>query len=181
MQPIEIVDYNPAWPSWFEELKNVYATEVGPWVRAIEHVGSTSVPGLAAKPILDIDLIIESPGRLALLVEKLAGLGYQHAGDQGIPEREAFKRLDETVPYISPRRSWPAHHLYVCIAGSASLTNHLTLRNYLRTHPAQAQAYAALKRKLARQHPYAIESYVEGKTAFILDIIGRSSAQPAAK
>jgi len=99
-------------------------------------------------------------------------LGYRHLGDRGIKDREAFERLDENVPYTALKKTWPAHHLYVCLEGGTGLTNHLSFRNYLRTHPAQARAYAALKQELARRFPYASEQYVEGKTTFIRTIIG---------
>ncbi|GGF23297.1 GrpB family protein [Hymenobacter cavernae] len=172
MRKIEIVEYNPSWPTAFQELAQVYAAALGEWLIGIEHVGSTAVPGLAAKPVIDIDLVIQDQAVLPVLVAPLAALGYQHLGNRGVKEREAFKQLDENAPYTTPKRTWPAHHLYVCLAAGAGLTNHLSLRNYLRTHPEQAQAYAALKRDLARRFPYASEQYVEGKTTFIGNIIG---------
>src|SRR5262245_51865013 len=97
----------------------------------IEHVGSTAVPGLAAKPIIDMDVVIRSRSDLPAVITRLATLGYQHQGDLGIPDREAFR----------PPPGLPPHHLYVCLAGCAALRNHITLRDHLRSHPADAATY----------------------------------------
>lgn len=168
---IEVVDYDDQWPDQFQALRAVYQRHVGHLVEGIEHVGSTSVPGLAAKPILDIDLIIRSWTVLPPIIDQLSQLGYEHQGNLGIKDREAFRRNDAQVPYDGSGQSWPAHHLYVCLAGGEGLTNHLTLRNFLRSHPDKAQEYAALKHELAARHPYDIEAYVAGKTDFIQAII----------
>lgn len=86
----------------------------------IEHVGSTSVPGLAAKPILDIDVVIESREKLPAAIERLATLGYEHEGDHNVAGREAFRPGEGTTP-----RTWPAHHLYVCAQDNRELLRHL--------------------------------------------------------
>lgn len=163
---ITISPYSPQWPEDFAALK----ANIWPAVAAesidIQHVGSTSVPELCAKPIIDIDIIVADRSRLAKVIRALAGIGYRHLGDLGIPGREAFKGDDQAI----------SHHLYACLAGSPALKNHLTLRDHLRSHPADREAYGALKRNLARTFPHDIDSYIDGKTAFIEGILARYSS-----
>jgi GrpB-like predicted nucleotidyltransferase (UPF0157 family) len=134
---------------------------------------STSVPGLAAKPILDVDVVIESARALPGAIAKLATVGYEHQGDLGIPGREAFRNPSRDVPRDGSGREWPEHHLYVCAEDSRELARHVALRDHLRAHPAAAREYGDLKRSLARQHPTDIDSYIRGKTAFIEAILAR--------
>ena len=91
--------------------------QLGSLAQHIEHIGSTAVPGLAAKPIIDIDVVIENDALLPAVITSLAELGYTHAGDQGIPGRQAFKRQGEYVPFVpGALHPWIDHHLYVCRA-----------------------------------------------------------------
>jgi GrpB-like predicted nucleotidyltransferase (UPF0157 family) len=123
--------------------------------------------------VLDIDIVVEAGADLTTILQKLCTLGYSHVGDRGIPGREAFKRLDNTVPYAAGKTNWMEHHLYVCREDSTSLKNHLTLRNYLRANPSAMNEYATLKRQLAQAHAADINAYVEGKSAFIVAILIR--------
>ncbi|HLI52287.1 MAG TPA: GrpB family protein [Thermomicrobiaceae bacterium] len=155
--PIVVVDYDPVWREWFESLRALLAGVLGDLAPIIEHVGSTAVPGLAAKPIIDIDVIIDSRETLPEVVERLATVGYRHEGDLGIPGREAFRPPDGSI----------AHHLYVCERGNAASREHLRLRDYLRSHPDAVQAYAALKRRLAVQFRDDRAGYTQAKTGWI--------------
>jgi GrpB-like predicted nucleotidyltransferase (UPF0157 family) len=155
--PIEIVDYDPGWPAHFAALRDQIAGALGPLAQRIEHVGSTAVPGLPAKPIIDLDVVIPMRSDLPEVITRLGTLGYRHEGDLGIPGREAF---------ASPVAT-PAHHLYVCAADSRELARHLTFRDYLRTHPGQARAYAELKRSLAEQFRFDRDAYSRNKSAFV--------------
>jgi GrpB-like predicted nucleotidyltransferase (UPF0157 family) len=166
-QPIIIIDYDPTWPAIFEQLRQVYALHLGEFVQAIEHVGSTSVPGLAAKPVLDIDLVLRHPDDLAGVILRLSLLGYTHEGDQGIPGREAFKRQDEGVPWDGSGRSWMQHHLYAVAADSRELERHLAFRRALCGNPNLATGYAELKRDLALRYRDDREVYTQGKSEFI--------------
>ena len=168
---IEIVDYDPGWAETFAGISRAVAVALGPLALRIEHVGSTSVPGLAAKPIIDLDVVIESPRLLPLVVEGLRTLGYSHEGDGGIPGREAFRRESATVPAGGSGRVWPAHHLYVCPSESEELGRHLRFRDYLRSNPDSAARYEALKRDLAHRYPNDIDSYIAGKSAFVEGIL----------
>ncbi|GII97594.1 GrpB family protein [Sinosporangium siamense] len=158
---VEVVDYDPQWPRVFEELSQPIADVLGPLALRIEHVGSTSVPGLAAKPIVDLDVVIASREDLAAVIERLRGLGYEHRGDLGIPGREAF-----TIP-----AGLPAHHLYVCAADNAELARHLAFRDHLRAHPDTVEAYANLKRTLATRFPDDRVAYTDAKTTFVEGVL----------
>ena len=98
---------------------------------------------------------------VALAIERLSGIGYTHRGNLGIDGREAFRA----------GRNVPAHHLYVCREDSGALRDHLTFRDYLRTHPETARAYGDLKRKLARQFPEDVDSYATAKTDFVTGVL----------
>src|SRR2546428_416100 len=114
---VEIVDYDPKWPAIFASVCDHLRPVLDHVVVAIEHVGSTSVPGLAAKPVIDIDVVIRTRKVLPVIIERLRPLGYEHQGHLGIVDREAF---------TSPA-GFPRHHLYVCSAASPALHNHVTL------------------------------------------------------
>ncbi|WP_425397443.1 GrpB family protein [Aeoliella sp.] len=161
MSKIVVVDYDPTWPAVFESLREHVSAVVAPFALSIEHIGSTSVPGLAAKPIIDLSIVVPSYAELPQAIDALACLGYEHLGDLGIEGREAFQ----------PPADLPPHHLYVCPQGSLGLRNHLALRDYLRGHPEAATAYGKLKKALSKQFPHDIDAYVDGKTEFIVGIL----------
>lgn len=168
---ILVDDYSPSWALTFQQLKSIYELHLKGLVIDIQHVGSTSVPGLAAKPVIDIDLIIDERKNINPIIEKLAMLGYDHQGDLGITDREAFKRKSENTPLDGSLRTWDKHNLYVCPSDSISLKNHLVLRDFLRNNPEKAVEYGELKKRLALENPYNINLYVEGKTPFIIAIL----------
>jgi GrpB-like predicted nucleotidyltransferase (UPF0157 family) len=163
---VEVVDYDDVWPSHFEELRARIWPAVSGVAVAIEHVGSTSVPGLAAKPIIDIDVIVpHAPSSVDAVIESLAKLGSEHQGDLGVAGREAFRN--------SPRGSLP-HHLYACVEGCAALRNHLIVRDRLRASPDLAREYGDLKKQLAREFPSDIDAYIAGKTELLCRILAAS-------
>ena len=127
-----IVDYKDSWPRHFEEVRAVLAEHLEDDVASIEHVGSTAVPGLPGKPIVDIHLAVPDAESMTRVIDKLAVLGYVHAGDQGIPGREAFKRKGPDVPFIEPKRDWYPHHLYASVRGASELERHVLFRDHLR-------------------------------------------------
>jgi len=160
MGQLIVVDYDPEWPRLFESLRASLLPVLAGLASSIEHVGSTAVPGLPAKPVIDIDVVVTAHD-VADAVARLETLGYQHLGDRGIPEREAFRR-----PADSPR-----HHLYVCPSTSAALRNHLIVRDHLRKNPSDALAYGNLKRQLAVELAHDVDGYVEAKTSFLIGIL----------
>jgi GrpB-like predicted nucleotidyltransferase (UPF0157 family) len=161
VKPIVIVDYDPAWPGLFESLRVRVQAALGNVVGRIEHVGSTAVPGLAAKPVIDLDVVVASGELLPIVIERLAAIGYVHQGDLGIEGREAFRAPEDLPP----------HHLYACLENAPALANHLAIRDALRADPALASEYARLKRRLARESGANREGYVEGKAAFLRAIL----------
>lgn len=171
---IEIEVYKPHWARGFLELKSVLCRKMGSLVLAIEHVGSTSVKGLGAKPILDIDIVIENNGAFLLVIEELEKLGYYHQGNLGIEGREAFGRKDNLVPWSEKKRDWMEHHLYVCPQYSKELIRHLAFRDYLQSHPQIAKEYEQIKRNLAASEKYR-ESYTLGKSEFVEKVLDLSA------
>lgn len=161
MRTIVVVEYDPAWPTVFESLRREVWPVVADVATSIEHVGSTSVPGLAAKPIIDVSVVVPSAQEIPFAIERLATLGYVHEGNLGVQGREAF---------VSPV-GLPPHHLYVCPQGRVALMNFLTVREYLRSHPEVAREYGALKMRLAAEFPHEIDQYIAGKTDLILRIL----------
>jgi GrpB-like predicted nucleotidyltransferase (UPF0157 family) len=165
---VSVVDYDAAWPAAFAELRGPIWKAVEDVALAIEHVGSTAVPGLAAKAVVDMDIVVRSANAMPTVIERLAALGYVHRGNLGIEGREAFERPPDS----------PQHHLYACVAGSVALRNHLHVRDWLRAHPHAAAAYGALKKELAARFSNDIDGYVEGKSGFLLEILRAGGFPP---
>lgn len=163
VHPIIIVDYDSVWPAVFEELRQRVGSALADLSFTIEHVGSTSVPGLAAKPIIDLDILLRSAADQPLAIERLSAFGYVHRGDLGIPGREAFSHPAEI----------PRHHLYLCPPGSVAYRDHIAFRDYLRTHPETVEEYARLKHELARIYHDDRDGYTDAKTTFITGILSR--------
>jgi GrpB-like predicted nucleotidyltransferase (UPF0157 family) len=156
--------YNPEWPGWFEEIKAFLGDKVVKACLRIEHVGSTSIPGMTAKPIIDIIIVIE-PGSFSGIRKLLEGRGYYQEGDLGIKGREAFKLKDEAV-----RKSLPDHHLYVCPEGNESLRRQIAFRDYLRSHKKDRERLSALKWALAEKYNNDKYAYMDGKDAMCKEI-----------
>lgn len=170
---IVIVNYDPLWAQHFDELKSVFGDVLKEKIIAVEHVGSTAVPGLPAKPILDIDLIVKDIHHVNKIIPILALMGYQFAGNQGIKDRYVFKALSDLSPDQGTGKRWPKHHLYCCPEGCVSLKNHILFRNELRHSEQLAAAYGELKQKSAAATT-DMEVYVELKSSFIADVLERA-------
>ncbi|PKM86675.1 MAG: hypothetical protein CVU85_07415 [Firmicutes bacterium HGW-Firmicutes-10] len=160
---VTCIDYDPKWQVEFANVKHVLFELLKDTVIAIEHVGSTSVVGCAAKPILDIDLVIENQTDFDSVKRILESVGFAHRGDQGIQGREVFKRLFED--------EYMAYHLYCCQKDSQELLRHLSLKAYLNDHPKVRDAYSKLKKSLAEQFPEQILDYMEGKDEFVKQML----------
>ena len=163
-----IEDYDPLWPRRFEMLRASLASLLDGLPLAIEHVGSTAVPGLAAKPIIDVDVLLGAPGDLPRAILALASAGYQHRGDLGVPGREAFRTPGDRHP----------HHLYVC-SSHRPYGHHVLFRDYLRAHPEEANVYATLKRKLALKFAADRDAYTNAKSEFIERILRAAESEKA--
>lgn len=141
---VTIVNYDPAWSQDFAAEASLIRAQFGPRAVRIDHVGSTSVPGLAAKPVIDIQLSVASLEPRTALVTELATLGYTHV-DLG-----AFDRV---YPFFTKPNVWPCtHHVHVCVSGSQEERTHLAFRDYLRLNSSIAAAYEHLKLQLAAAH-----------------------------
>jgi GrpB-like predicted nucleotidyltransferase (UPF0157 family) len=155
--------YNPQWPQVFERIRAGLEDALSNvTIRRIEHVGSTAVPGLAAKPVIDVDVVVPAPS-LDAAIAALEQAGYRHLGDMGIPNRHAFDAPG------GPRRN-----VYVTIDGSLALRNHLAVRDLLRSDARARHEYQALKLRLADQDWESIDGYVAAKSAFLQKILQRS-------
>jgi GrpB-like predicted nucleotidyltransferase (UPF0157 family) len=132
----------------------------------VEHIGSTAVVGLAAKPIIDIDVIVPLLSDVPDAIARLASLGYVHEGDLGVPGREAFLWPPGT----------PRHHLYLCVCDNAEYRRHVAFRDYLRAHSEETRRYEALKRRLAAQFSDNREAYTNGKTEYINSVMQKAHA-----
>jgi GrpB-like predicted nucleotidyltransferase (UPF0157 family) len=164
VKTVVVVDYDPEWPRLFEELRARVWPVVVDVADRIEHVGSTSVPGQAAKPVIDMTVVVATRDQVPLAIERLATLGYHHRGNLGIEDREAFNN----PPGL------PKHNLYVCPEGTIGIVNQVAVRDYLRAHADVSRRYGELKKRLAAEFPHDIDSYVFGKTDFVLDILRRA-------
>lgn len=165
--PVTVVAYDPAWPEAFEALREELMTVLGDLAVTVEHVGSTAVPGLAAKPIIDIDVVVQSPVDLTMAIERLSHMGYGHQGDLGIPGRAAF-----TTPWNKP-----PHHLYVVTANNLAYRHHILFRDYLRRHPDEARAYSELKQVAAERFRDDRTAYTHAKDAMIAEQVRRAEEE----
>lgn len=162
--PVAVEPYDPRWPSWFGVLRDRADAALAGIPHVTEHVGSTSVSGLDAKPIIDIDIVLPERSLVLPAIRALAAGGWRHQGDLGIPGREAF----------DPPEDARYHHLYVTVAGTKPHRDHVDLRDYLRTHPAEAARYAELKHRLAPLLKTDRAAYVDGKSGLINEMLRRA-------
>jgi GrpB-like predicted nucleotidyltransferase (UPF0157 family) len=163
---IEVVSYDPAWPQLFQEFGGALRSALGDAAVRIDHIGSTSVPGLAAKPIIDVQVSVPSLQPLEAFRQPLERLGYVYRPDN----TERTKRYFREPP--GSRRT----HVHVRRAGSFSEQWALLFRDYLRTHPEACVEYAAVKRRLAAQYPHDGAAYTEAKGPILWEIIRRADA-----
>jgi GrpB-like predicted nucleotidyltransferase (UPF0157 family) len=160
---IKIVPYDPAWPTQFVEEAARIRVGLGPQALRIDHVGSTAVPGLKAKPIIDIQVSVRSLSPRGWLASRMNELGYCHL-DLG--------EFDLVYPFFRRPAAWPqTHHVHICEVAGEQERKHLAFRDYLRSHPEQATEYAALKNRLAGVHlgrdDAERERYSLAKTDFV--------------
>ena len=159
-----VLPYDEAWKAAFEEIKREIEGAIGSLIISTEHVGSTSVEGLSAKPCIDIDVVIKDYSVFDAVVAGLEKIGYVHEGDLGIRDREAFKYSDK--PHLMN------HHLYVCPQHSEELCRHITFRDFLRSNTEAAAKYGATKEEAAKLFPDDIEKYIGYKAPCIEEFTG---------
>jgi GrpB-like predicted nucleotidyltransferase (UPF0157 family) len=158
---IEIVAYDPRWPVLFEAEHAQIVAALGDMIDHLEHIGSTSVPGLAAKPIIDLLATVSHLDTPEVYAERLAGLGYAFFSVLGTADRYTFGK---GIPHT--------HHLHIVAHGGEEHERLIAFRDYLRAHPETTQRYEALKRSLAERYRNNRQAYSQAKTEFIQSIEG---------
>ena len=157
-----VVPYNESWKTAFEDIRREIENVLDELIIGIEHVGSTSVEGLSAKPCIDLDIVIKDYSVFDAVAIKLESIGYIHEGNLGISDREAFKYFDKL--------HLMQHHLYVCPQYSEELHRHITFRDFLRSNPEAAKKYGTVKEEAARLFPDDIDKYIEYKSPCIQEL-----------
>jgi len=167
-QPVEIVEYNPSWPLRFEQEREALLRTLASWLAGpIEHIGSTAIPGLAAKPVIDIMAAVSSLEASRPAIAAAAEIGYCY-----FPYR-----LESEHWFCKPSPMFRTHHLHLMPFGSRQWLDAIAFRDYLRTHPTIAAEYETLKRQLARDFHFDREGYTEAKDPFINRIINLAREQ----
>ncbi|MBA2176065.1 GrpB family protein [Halobacillus locisalis] len=160
MRKVEVYAYDENWPLKFTEeaskLRELFRSEL----IDIHHIGSTSVPELKAKPIIDIMPVVKDISIVDTYNDAMKGIGYEPKGENGIPGRRYFEKGGNAR----------SHHVHIYQGGSDDITRHLVFRDYLIAHPTERDDYGELKERLARQFPYDIESYINAKNHLVDEI-----------
>lgn len=166
MRKVEVTPYSRHWISMFEDesrkLRFVFDSEI----IEIHHIGSTSVKGLSAKPIIDIMPVVKDINRIDDFNTAMVALGYKPKGENGISGRRYFQKGGDNR----------THHVHIYESGNAEIERHLAFRDYLRAHPVEAKTYGNLKEELAKQFPYAIDLYIRGKESLSKEIVRKAVA-----
>jgi len=170
-RPVRIVDYNSQLPILFENEKRLILNVIRHFVVEIEHVGSTAVVGLGAKPIIDITVAIKNLKDAHNCIGPLESIGYEY-----VPEYEESIRERRYFHKGKPPKE-QHYHLHMVELSSDFWKRHLLFRDYLRTHPEVAQDYYELKKRLAREYGSDREGYTEAKTSFIESIVAKAKAE----
>lgn len=170
-RPVRIVDYDPQWPKLYEKEKGRILNVVGDTIVRIEHIGSTAVPDIGAKPIIDIMVAVNRLSDAEKCIERLQRIDYEYQPEQEAerPERRFFRKGNP------PKEQH--YHLHMVELTSDFWKRHLLFRNYLRTHPKVAQDYHELKKRLADKYGSDREGYTEAKTYFIESIVAKAKAE----
>ncbi len=168
MRKVEVVPHDPKWQDAFRMESKHIADALGENFVKIHHIGSTAIPGIYAKPIIDILVEVKDITKVDEQSSAMESLGYEVMGEYGIPNRRFFRKDNQA--------GVRTHHIHIFEVGSAQVERHLAFRDYMITHPEAAQRYSELKRELAREHPQNIDGYMDGKDGFIKEM-DRKAAQ----
>lgn len=168
MRKVEVVPHDLKWRESFELESKSVANALGENIVAVHHIGSTAIPSIYAKPIIDLLVEVKDITKVDGQSSAMELLGYAVMGEFGIPSRRFFSKDNQ--------ESVRTHHIHTFEIASAQIERHLAFRDYLRSHPESAQQYSQLKRELARKYPQSIDRYMDGKDALIKEI-DRKAAQ----
>lgn len=169
---VEVIPYDPTWPTVYAVEAEIIKGVLGSNVIAVHHIGSTSIPGIAAKPTIDVLVVDRDHGHLDACNDAMRDLGYQPKGDNGIPGRRYFQKLAGEVHLF---------HIHAFEESHPDIARHLNFRDYLRAHPEEARAYQDLKLRLAARFAFKPTRYTSGKSDFILTLDRRAAAWRAKK
>jgi GrpB-like predicted nucleotidyltransferase (UPF0157 family) len=175
---IVLSPYDPGWPEMFAAECEQIDGAIGKWAVAVEHVGSTAIPGMAAKPIIDIGVGLRRFEDAIYCITPLVEIGYECLGEFGIPGRVYFRKRTETpAPGQSPNPGiGRTHQVHMYEESHEQFVNQLLLRDYLRVHPDDARAYEELKRRLAAEHD-DVEAYADAKSDFVQHVLALARAE----
>jgi GrpB-like predicted nucleotidyltransferase (UPF0157 family) len=165
MRNIVVVPYHPSWPEKYQQEAEKISAIFGQELISIHHIGSTAIPGMSAKPVIDIMPVVRDIEAVDAFNPATIQLGYEPQGENGIPGRRYFVRGGD---------AHRTHHVHTYQPGNPEVDHHLDFRDYLIARPEEAQQYASLKMELARQYPHDIDAYIAGKDAFIKEIIRKA-------
>ncbi len=167
MRKVEVVPHDPQWRNAFEAEAKHVAAALDENVAAIHHIGSTAIPNIYAKPVVDLLVEVRDITEVDRRSSAMESLGYEVMGEYGIPGRRYFRKDN--------REGIRTHNIHAFETGSAEVERHLAFRDYMIAHPGDAQRYSELKRKLAEEHPQSIDGYMDGKDGFIKEMDRRAA------
>jgi GrpB-like predicted nucleotidyltransferase (UPF0157 family) len=155
---VEVVTYNPEWPQMYDEESHKISSLLSSEIVSIHHIGSTAIPGIFAKPVIDILVVVEDIDKIDNYNPQMASTGYIPRGEYGIPGRRFF---------IKPSQDFRSHHVHIYQTGNPEIEPHFKFRDYMLAHPDDARIYSELKKDLAFKYTYDIDAYVDGKKEYI--------------
>ena len=167
MSKVGVVPHNPRWRDAFEAEARHVDVALADNVVAVHHIGSTAIPNIYAKPIIDLLVEVRDITEVDARSSAMESLGYEVMGEYGIAGRRYFRKDDE--------QGTRTHHIHAFEVGSAEVERHLAFRDYMIAHPEDAYRYSELKRKLAEDHPQSMDAYMDGKDAFIKEMDRRAA------
>jgi GrpB-like predicted nucleotidyltransferase (UPF0157 family) len=168
MMKVKVVPHDPRWRDAFAAEAEHVSAALGANAVAIHHIGSTAIPGIHAKPVIDVLVEVADVAELDARSSAMQSLGYQVMGEYGIPGRRYFRKDDQ--------HGTRTHQVHAFQAGSGEVRRHLVFRDYMIAHPADAQRYGELKRKQAEEYPHDMDGYMDGKDGFIREMDRRAAA-----
>lgn len=165
---VKLVPYDPEWKGLFEEEKELLLKHFGDKIIAIEHIGSTAIPGMSAKPIIDMNVAVSSLDDIDVFIQELPKLGYEYIPERRFTDRQFFPK--------GPAENRTHHLNLVEITSETGWRNQLLFRDYLINHPEAREAYQQLKQDLAEKYADNRDKYTERKGAFVMAIIEKVKA-----
>ncbi|TET77291.1 MAG: GrpB family protein [Candidatus Heimdallarchaeota archaeon] len=166
---VKLKPYNPQWKEFFKKEKKLISSVITAFLIDIQHIGSTAIPNIVAKPIIDVAVAIDSLDNIEKIIPPLENIGFIYRGEQGIPDRHMFVKGGE---------NYRTHHLHVMQKDHYEWNKHILFRDYLKKHPNDAKQYSELKQKLFLKYGNDREKYTESKSEFIQNIIEKAKKKP---